>query len=128
MTDEIFHSIFPRPEMVPAAYAITSPLQQGRYLCDGEIRTWSGPHQDVLSPVHETILDTIQPKLIGSYPLLTEEQALEALDAACRAYDHGRGAWPTMGVEERIKHVEAFAFRMQEEREHVVKLLMWEIG
>ncbi|MBU4262887.1 MAG: NADP-dependent glyceraldehyde-3-phosphate dehydrogenase [Proteobacteria bacterium] len=128
MTDELFHSIFPRPDMVPAAYAIPLPLQQGRYLCDGEIRTWDGPHQDVLSPVCEVILDTVQPKRIGSYPLLSEEQALEALDAACRAYDHGRGAWPTMGVEDRIRHMEAFAFRMQEQRENVVKLLMWEIG
>jgi glyceraldehyde-3-phosphate dehydrogenase (NADP+) len=33
-----------------------------------------------------------------------------------------------MSVEERIRHVEAFAYRMQEQREEVVKLLMWEIG
>ena len=128
MTDEIFNSVFPRPDMVPAAYDITSPLQQGQYLCDGEIRKWDGPHQDVLSPLCVTIHDSVQPKLIGSYPLLSEEQALETLDAACRAYDHGRGAWPTMGVEDRIRHMEAFAYRMKEQRENVVKLLMWEIG
>jgi len=28
----------------------------------------------------------------------SEEQALETLDAACRAFDHGRGQWPTMSV------------------------------
>ena len=81
-----------------------------------------------MSPICEAIGDTVRQKLIGSYPLLTEEQAMEALDAACRAYDHGRGAWPTMSVEERIRHVEAFAYRMQEQREEVVKRLMWEIG
>ena len=72
--------------------------------------------------------DTVQQRRIGSYPLLTEKQALETLDAACRAYDHGRGEWPTMSVEERIGHVEAFAYRMKERRDDVVKLLMWEIG
>ena len=70
----------------------------------------------------------VRQKRLGSYPLLTEEQSLEALDAACRAYDHGRGLWPTMSVEERIKHVEAFAYKMKEQREEVVKFLMWEIG
>jgi glyceraldehyde-3-phosphate dehydrogenase (NADP+) len=72
--------------------------------------------------------DSLQRKRIGSYPLLHEEEALEALDAACRAYDHGRGIWPTMSTEERVKHLEEFAYRMKERREDVVKLLMWEIG
>jgi glyceraldehyde-3-phosphate dehydrogenase (NADP+) len=69
-----------------------------------------------------------RPIRIGSFPLLGETQAMEALDAACRAYDQGRGAWPTMPVEQRIRHMEAFAFRMVEKRAEVVKLLMWEIG
>ena len=76
----------------------------------------------------QSVDDTVQPRRIGSYPLLTEKQALETLDAACRAYDHGRGEWPTMSVEERIGHVEDFAYRMKERRDDVVKLLMWEIG
>jgi glyceraldehyde-3-phosphate dehydrogenase (NADP+) len=128
MTDELFTSIFPTDDMVPEKYRIASPIEQRQYLCDGAIKEWTGPQQDVLSPICEAIGDTARQKLIGSYPLLTEEQALETLDAACRAYDHGRGPWPTMSVEERIRHVEAFAYRMQEQREVVVKLLMWEIG
>jgi len=70
----------------------------------------------------------LRSEIIGSYPLLEEENSLEALDAACTAYDHGRGAWPTMSVEERIRHVEAFAYRMIERRDEVVRLLMWEIS
>ena len=65
---------------------------------------------------------------IGSYPLLQEAQAMEALDAACRAYDNGRGLWPTMPVEQRMHHLETFAVRMQEQRQAIVRLLMWEIG
>ncbi|WP_427122147.1 aldehyde dehydrogenase family protein [Pseudomonas aeruginosa] len=45
-----------------------------------------------------------------------------------RAYDHGQGLWPNLRVAERIQHVERFLARMREQREAVVKLLMWEIG
>lgn len=128
MTDELFPSLFPDEDMVPKKYRIGSPLEQRQYLCDGELKEWTGPQQDVLSPICETIDDNVRQKRIGSYPLLTEERALEALDAACRAYDLGRGPWPTMSVGERIKHVEAFAYRMHEQKQEVVKLLMWEIG
>jgi len=128
MTEELFISIFPSSDRIPEKYRIASPIEQRQYLCDGAIKEWAGPQQDVLSPVCEVIDNRVRQKRIGSYPLLTEEQALASLDAACRAYDHGRGPWPTMSVEERIRHVETFAYRMKEQREEVVKLLMWEIG
>jgi glyceraldehyde-3-phosphate dehydrogenase (NADP+) len=126
MTDEF--SAYLKDDMVPEKYRINAPIEQRQYLCDGIIKEWTGPQQDVLSPICEASGDTVRQKLIGTYPLLTEVQALEALDAAFRAYDHGRGPWPTMSVKERIRHVAAFAFRMKEQREEVVKLLMWEIG
>jgi len=113
---------------IPEKWRIASPIDQRQYLCDGTIREWTGPLQDVRSPVCEVICGTVQRKLIGRYPLLSEEPVSEVLHAACRAYDSGRGAWPTMSVEERIRHVEAFAYRMKEERDEVVRLLMWEIG
>lgn len=128
MTDKFFTPIFPSNDMIPDKYRIVSPIEQRQYLCDGSLKEWIGPQQDVLSPICEVNDDALKQKLIGSYPLLTEQAALETLDEACRAYDHGRGAWPTMSVEERIRHVETFAYRMEEQRENVVKLLMWEIG
>jgi glyceraldehyde-3-phosphate dehydrogenase (NADP+) len=121
-------SIFPAEGTIPDKWRIASPMEQSHYLCNGEIKEWTGPQQHVLSPICEAIHDTVQQKLIGSYPLLGEQQSLEALDAACKAYDYGRGPWPTMSVEERIRHVEAFAYRMKEKRDDVVRLLMWEIG
>ena len=128
MTDEPYPSLLPQNDMIPEKYRIACPIEQRQYLCDGAIKEWTGPRQDVLSPICEAIGDTVRQKRIGSYPLLTEEQTMEALDAACGAYDHGRGLWPTMSVEDRISHVETFACRMQEQREEVVKILMWEIG
>ena len=113
---------------VPEKWRIPSPVIQRHYLCDGILKEWNGPLQEVLSPVCTVTANGPAPTLIGQYPLLEEQQALEALASACRAYDNGRGAWPTMAVEERIRHMEDFAFRMQEQREEIVKLLMWEIG
>lgn len=120
---------FPFNNTVPEKWRIASPIIQRQYLCDGTIKEWSGPLQEVLSPVCTvTARGGVEQALVGCYPLLEERQALEALDSACRAYDNGRGAWPTMPVEERLRHMEAFAFRMKEKREEIVKLLMWEIG
>ncbi|WP_153109555.1 NADP-dependent glyceraldehyde-3-phosphate dehydrogenase [Propionivibrio limicola] len=113
---------------IPEACRLGAPVEQRQYLCNGVIREWSGPFQDVFSPIGKVIDGTHQPLRIGSYPLLTEKEALQALDAAGAAYDNGRGEWPTMSVEERIRRVEAFGYRMQEQREVIVRLLMWEIG
>ncbi len=128
MTDGQTDSIFPTAEQVPGQWRITAPIEQLQYLCDGEIREWDGPRQDVFSPVWEKSPAGLQQVRLGSFPLLSEEKSAEILDSARRAYDDGCGDWPTMSVEDRIGHVEAFAFRMQEKRAAVVKLLMWEIG
>ncbi|MBN2385287.1 NADP-dependent glyceraldehyde-3-phosphate dehydrogenase [bacterium] len=128
MTNREQTSFFPDDGLIPEKYRLISPIEQRHYLCDGVIKDWCGPQQKVFSPICETVDQIVRPRHIGCFPLLTSEQAEEALEAACRAYDHGRGAWPTMSVEERIRHVEAFTLRMQEARDEIVKLLMWEIG
>lgn len=128
MTDPNPPSIFPAQEAIPGQWRITSPLDQRQYLCDGAIKEWPGPVQEVLSPVWVQTRDGLRQQSIGSYPLLEAEQTLAALDAACRAYDSGRGEWPTMPVADRVRHLENFASQMQAKREAVVKLLMWEIG
>lgn len=128
MTQERSSTIFPRKADVPEAYRLGTPREQRVWLCDGELRRWNGPLQDVMSPVcFATEAGPVQQR-IGGYPLLTEVEATAALDAASRAWAGGRGEWPTMTVEERIRHVEQFTARMQERRDEVVKLLMWEIG
>ncbi len=121
-------SIFPSIQMIPDEYRLESLITQSHYLCDGEIEEWHGPSQDVYSPVCTKTDDGVTQTLIGSYPLLTAAQAKEALQAARRAYDNGKGTWPTMSVSDRIKHVESFAYMMKEKRDEVIRLLMWEIG
>ncbi len=125
---EKIESIFPRAADIPKALLNDIPCIQTGYLVNGEIRVWHGPRQEVLSPVWVTGDNGPKPFCIGEYPLLTEAEAFQALDAAVAAYDHGRGLWPTLSVTERIDHMQRFVVRMIEEKDQVVRFLMWEVG
>jgi glyceraldehyde-3-phosphate dehydrogenase (NADP+) len=121
------NTIFTDLKSIPQAYQI-SRLDQKSYLINGKILKWEGEVQTVLSPVCITENGKTEPMLMGSYPMLTEKESLEALDAAVKAFDSGRGKWPTMSVEERIVCMKQFIVKMKEKRQQVVNLLMWEIG
>jgi glyceraldehyde-3-phosphate dehydrogenase (NADP+) len=126
---DTIENIFPTISEVPHELLKALPFLQSGYLINGGIRIWGGPCQDVYSPVWVNFDETSpKPYLIGSYPLLSENEALRALDAAMTAYDHGRGEWPTLSVAERIHHMERFVFRMLERKDRIVQLLMWEVG
>jgi glyceraldehyde-3-phosphate dehydrogenase (NADP+) len=127
LVDKI-QSIFPEESSIPEEFQLKAPIHQTKYLIDGELRHWNGSTQESFSSIYLKTSTGVAPKLIGSFPLLTEKEALEALDAACSAYNYGRGAWPTMSVAGRIHCIQDFAYRMKEKRQEVVKLLMWEIG
>jgi glyceraldehyde-3-phosphate dehydrogenase (NADP+) len=121
-------NLFPRLADIPETLLKDIPCRQTGYLINGEIQVWDGSRQEVLSPVWVVGDTDPKPFLIGEYPLLTETEALQSLDAAVAAYDHGRGLWPTFSVAERIDHTERFVFRMIEAKNRVVRFLMWEVG
>jgi glyceraldehyde-3-phosphate dehydrogenase (NADP+) len=121
-------TLFPALEQIPDQYRPDKAIEQREYLVNGTLQLWQGPLAPVRSPVCLSAVDGIQSVILGSTPLLDSATAMTALEAAVQAYDRGQGAWPTMRVVERIRHVEAFLKRMREQREAVVKLLMWEIG
>ncbi|MCU0449689.1 MAG: NADP-dependent glyceraldehyde-3-phosphate dehydrogenase [Bernardetiaceae bacterium] len=125
---EKIQTIFPAEAQIPAEFQLAAPLHQRQYLVDGKMKTWDGPCHTVFSPIYVDQNGELTPKEIGSYPLAGEAEALAALDAACRAYDQGRGEWPTMSVAERIACVEDFTKKMILQKKAVVNLLMWEIG
>ena len=126
--DHLLDSLFPAAGDVPTPWQLGEPLEQRDYLVNGELRRWDGPLATVRSPVWLKEGDGERQVILGSAPLLDADTALTALDAAVQAYDKGRGTWPNMRVAERIQHVETFLARMREQRQAVVKLLMWEIG
>jgi glyceraldehyde-3-phosphate dehydrogenase (NADP+) len=113
---------------IPEAFVLPALIDQKTYLSDGELIEWDGPTHEVFSPICIKTSNGIERIKIGSYPICTEKEAKIALDAACKAYNDGRGEWPTMSVSERIKCVENFITKMLEQKPIVVKLLMWEIG
>ncbi len=120
--------LFPRSTDIPESHVRDIPWIQTGYLVNGEIRAWNGPRREVLSPVWVADDNGPTPFFVGEYPLLTEKEAFQALDAAVAAYDHGRGLWPTLSVAEHIEHMERFVFRMIEAKDPVVRFLMWEVG
>ena len=122
------NTVFPNETDIPEEFQVKEPIRQKCYLVNGELRQWDGACQEVLSPVQVAKDGQCRPVVLGCYPLLGETEAMAALDAAEKAYDHGGGLWPTMTVEERIRHMETFVRKMVEKRQEVVKLLMWEIG
>jgi acyl-CoA reductase-like NAD-dependent aldehyde dehydrogenase len=115
-------------KLIPAEFALPELVNQKTYLSNGEMIHWDGPTHEVFSPICIQTPNGIERIKIGSYPVCTEKEAKIALDAACAAYNDGRGEWPTMPVSERIKCVENFITKMLEQKDIVVKLLMWEIG
>ncbi|WP_266366453.1 NADP-dependent glyceraldehyde-3-phosphate dehydrogenase [Tellurirhabdus rosea] len=120
--------LIPAESSIPEEFRIQE-LHQREYLIDGELRTWDGPVQEVLSPVYIQTDRGARRKVIGSYPLPASDiEAMQALDAAVRAYDNGRGEWPTMSVADRIACMERFVGKMMERKSQIVSLLMWEIG
>jgi glyceraldehyde-3-phosphate dehydrogenase (NADP+) len=125
---QFLSNLFPEESTIPVAYQIGNYIEQREYLINGTLRKWTGTLNPVASPVFLKTGDSSQQKIIGSTPLLTKYEALEALDAAVKAYDLGHGAWPTMSVAQRIECIEKFLAAMRTQRAEVVKLLMWEIG
>ena len=100
-----------------------------QYLCDGEIKTWKG----AMTPVYSSIetkdsQGIIGPTLLGEVSKMDETASMEAVAAAVKAYDRGKGQWPTMRVKDRIKCMEDFTAKMLTKRDEIVHLLMWEIG
>jgi len=116
-------------QKVPEAFQVPLKKEYNSYLLNGEIKKWSGKTAEVFSPIYtkndQGILESVN---LGTVPVMGEEDALEALDAANSAFANGTGSWPTLRVGERIKCVEKFARLMVLKRQEVVNFIMWEIG
>jgi glyceraldehyde-3-phosphate dehydrogenase (NADP+) len=74
---------------------------------------------------HDSILT---PRRIGKMPQMTEQQALQILEAAKQAYKGGAGIWPQTALSERRQAIQAFLRHLQTQREEIIQVLMWEIG
>jgi acyl-CoA reductase-like NAD-dependent aldehyde dehydrogenase len=120
--------IFYEEKDIPAEFTLDEQVDQREFLSNGEMISWTGQVNEVFSPICVKTKDGLKRKRIGSFPVCTEKESMEALDAAVKAYDNGRGEWPTMSVADRITCVENFTQKMIAKKDIVVKLIMWEIG
>ncbi len=126
--NDLLTNLFPEESTIPAHVQLPVRIDQREYLVNGKLLTWSGEQSPVLSPVFIKTKNGLEQKVLGSTPLLTSNESLEAMEAAVKAYDQGHGIWPMMTVADRIRHVEMFLEKMRGKRSEVVNLLMWEIG
>ncbi|HNM07328.1 MAG TPA: aldehyde dehydrogenase family protein, partial [Chitinophagales bacterium] len=127
-TQSAFAPIFPSWESIPENARLQFPIHQSQYLLNGTLKNWEGNFTKVISPIYVRTGDTLERVVIGEIPHFTVSEAMLALDAAAKAYDLGRGEWPTMSVKKRIECLITFTEKMKTKREEVVRLLMWEIG
>jgi len=111
---------------IPEPYQIKKTIDQNTYLVGGELKPWTGEIAKVYSTISSS--EDYKPTLLGTIPTLGKKEAMQALDAACHAYNNGQGLWPTMKVVDRIACMDKFVTQMKTKREEIVKLLMWEIG
>jgi glyceraldehyde-3-phosphate dehydrogenase (NADP+) len=119
--------VFPFPEYqneVPEEFQ-TWDVEQEYYL-DGTIKKHDGAFQKVYSPILNG--SSWKPEYLGQYPLMTVTQAESVLKTALKAWNLGHGEWATMPWQKRIEHMQLFVDLMKQQREKVVRILMWEIG
>ena len=113
---------------IPEQYKLT-PFTLNQYVCDGEVKTWHGPTTEVYSTIETANDEGVNgPTLLGKVSVMDQQSALEAVASSVKAYNRGKGEWPTMRVKDRIKCMEDFTAKMVTKRDEIVKLLMWEIG
>ncbi|NMG31288.1 NADP-dependent glyceraldehyde-3-phosphate dehydrogenase [Aromatoleum evansii] len=123
------HSLFPTEADIPADCRVLAPLHQRAILLNGEMQIWKGETRPVYSPVAMRAADgSLTHVELGSFPVTGTDEADAAIAAAAKAYDNGRGQWPTMSVADRIACVENFTNQIVARRREIVNLIMWEIG
>jgi glyceraldehyde-3-phosphate dehydrogenase (NADP+) len=111
------------------AFDAPAKIHWNQYLIDGKLHTWSGEMEEVYSPMGDVNSDgSVDKTSLGESPLLTAEVGLKALAAAKKAYNNGRGHWPTAAANERVEAMERFLELMIAKREEVSTMLMWEIA
>ncbi|MGC4042029.1 MAG: NADP-dependent glyceraldehyde-3-phosphate dehydrogenase [Flavobacterium sp.] len=123
----VIDNLFTAENQIPEQYLLPE-IHQKEYLLNGKLVEWKGPVTEIYSPVYIQTENGLQRKLLGTIPHTTAKEAMESLQAAITAYGNGQGVWPTMSVEGRIKCMQKFVYLMIQQRDLVIKLLMWEIG
>ena len=58
---------------------------------------------------------------------MSPKEAVQAVEAAAKAWGRGRGEWPRKSLEQRVAAVEKLVEKLKERRSEIVSVLQWEI-
>lgn len=86
-----------------AEYGQKPFVDGAKLFIDGSIRKWDGESLSVTSPILDKDGNRI---VIGKIAQMGEKEAVEAAEAAKKAWNTGRGEWPQMKLSERIQAIE----------------------
>lgn len=117
---------FVTEHQIPEIMRLPAERQQSVYLVNGELKSWKGDYYQIDSPVLLREEEQLKTKRLGAAPAMTAAEAGAALDAAVAAYDRGMGPWPSASIQRRIEAVEAFIQSAAQQKETIVRFLMWE--
>jgi len=111
-----------------AEYSCSTPpfIDGAKKFMGGIISGYDGSVSEVFSPIIDS--DKKSRFVIGKLAQMTSEDSLEALAHAKAAWNYGRGVWPQMSTEERIKAMEDAVSKLRERRSEIVTILQWEIA
>jgi glyceraldehyde-3-phosphate dehydrogenase (NADP+) len=94
------------------------------YLLNGEIREFMESTEPIGSVI--TTQDGKQANL-ATFARCNKDIAVQALDAAYKAFDKGRGQWPRMSMDERAKRMVDFLEDFKKIKDQLTELLVWDI-
>lgn len=110
----------------------SDPIYQSKPFVDGaitfmngKVEEWTREVDQVTSPMLNQ--DTGERIVIGKIPRMKETDALNVLESAKKAWNHGQGVWPQMKLTERIQVIENIIESLKEKRDEIINVLMWDI-
>lgn len=76
---------------IDASVRFEEPIHCTQYLVDGELKSWEGGTSEVFSTIYtENSNGEVGPTLLGSIPDMETDAALDALNAAEKAFNRGQ--------------------------------------
>jgi len=115
--------------IIPEEFLLEKPILCKATLIDGALKTWNGAMQTVVSPIFtHNKSGNIKPAFLGQIPDIDTKLALQSLTAAKKAFNSGKGLWPTTDLESRMACISKFLTAFKAKKSIIVKLLMWEIA
>ena len=58
---------------------------------------------------------------------MSQNEAIETVESASKAWNGGQGVWPQMSAMERINIMKNIIVSLKEKRDEIIHILVWEI-